>query len=254
MPYAALDEFVRVLGFSVDFQREIRSGDEFELLYERRIDKLTGEDLGSGTLHYAGLRLSGDTMSFFRYESGDNIVGWYDREGNSAVRSLMRTPIQGARMSSKYGMRRHPVTGYNAMHRGVDFQAPRGTPIVAAGSGVVQKAGWFGNYGRYIRIRHTGRYATAYAHMTRIADGITPGTRVRQGQVIGYVGSTGRSTGPHLHYEVLVNNKQVNPMTVKLPSGEALNSTDLASFAKVVESIETEVVDRGQVLFALSEQ
>ena len=253
VPNAALDEFIRVLGFSVDFQREVRSGDQFELLYEREIDQLTGEDLNTGTLHYAGLRLSGDTMSFFRFENSDGIVGWYDRDGQSAVRTLMRTPIAGARMSSKYGMRRHPVTGYNAMHRGVDFAAPKGTPIIAAGSGVVQKSGWFGNYGRYVRIRHTGRYATAYAHMTRIADGVTAGARVRQGQIIGYVGSTGRSTGPHLHYEVLVNNKQVNPLTVKLPSGEGLESEELADFATIVDSIEQEVASRGQVLFAAND-
>ena len=151
-------------------------------------------------------------------------------------------------------MRRHPVTGYNAMHRGVDFAAPRGTPIIASGSGVVQKAGWLGNYGRYVKIRHTGRYSTAYAHMTRIADGITPGARVRQGQVIGYVGSTGRSTGPHLHYEVLVNNKQVNPLTVKLPSGESLEAGELAEFGLVVETVETEVASRGQALFAQAGQ
>ena len=253
VPNAALDEFIRVLGFSVDFQREVRSGDQFELLYEREIDQLTGEDLNTGTLHYAGLRLSGDTMSFFRFENSDGIVGWYDRDGQSAVRTLMRTPIAGARMSSKYGMRRHPVTGYNAMHRGVDFAAPKGTPIIAAGSGVVQKSGWFGNYGRYVRIRHTGRYATAYAHMTRIADGVTAGARVRQGQIIGYVGSTGRSTGPHLHYEVLVNNKQVNPLTVKLPSGEGLESEELEDFATIVDSIEQEVASRGQVLFAAND-
>lgn len=136
------------------------------------------------------------------------------------------------------------------MHKGVDFGAPKGTPILAAGSGVVQKAGWFGNYGRYIRIRHTSRYSTAYAHMTRIASGVTPGARVRQGQVIGYVGSTGRSTGPHLHYEVLVNNRQVNPLTVKLPSGESLDPSEMADFQKVIETIETEVASRGQILFA----
>ena len=250
VPYAALVEFVRVLGFSVDFQREVRSGDEFELLYERRLDKLTGEELGAGTLHYAGLRLSGDVMSFFRYEQQDGIVGWYDEQGHSAVRSLMRTPIKGAKMSSKYGMRKHPITGYNAMHRGVDFRAPMGTPIVAAGSGVVERANWFGNYGRYIRIRHTGRYSTAYAHMTRIADGVTAGARVKQGQVIGYVGSTGRSTGPHLHYEVLVNNKQVNPMTVKLPSGESLPEDELSRFLKVVDDVAFEITSRGQTYFA----
>lgn len=253
VPNSALDEFIRVLGFSVDFQREVRSGDQFELLYEREIDQLTGEDLNTGTLHYAGLRLSGDTMSFFRFENSDGIVGWYDRDGQSAVRTLMRTPIAGAKLSSKYGMRRHPVTGYNAMHRGIDFAAPKGTPIIAAGSGVVQKSGWFGNYGRYVRIRHTGRYATAYAHMTRIADGVTAGARVRQGQIIGYVGSTGRSTGPHLHYEVLVNNKQVNPLTVKLPSGEGLESEELEDFATIVDSIEQEVASRGQVLFAAND-
>ena len=138
------------------------------------------------------------------------------------------------------------------MHRGVDFRAPTGTPIVAAGSGVVQRSGWWGNYGRYVRIRHTGRYATAYAHMTRIANGITPGARVKQGQIIGYVGSTGRSTGPHLHYEVLVNNKQVNPMTVKLPSGEALTADHIDAFQAVVKKVEYEIVSRGQTYFSAS--
>ena len=253
VPDAALNEYVRVMGFSVDFQREIRTGDAFELLYERKVDMLTGDEVGT-TLHYAGLLLSGSKLGFYRFDNGENKIGWYDQDGNSAARTLMRTPISGARLSSSYGMRRHPVSGYNAMHRGVDFAAARGTPIIAAGSGIVKAAGWKGSYGRYIRIRHNATYDTAYAHMSRIASGIRAGTYVQQGQVIGYVGSTGRSTGPHLHYEILVNNRKVNPLTVSLPTGEKIEETALDQFLAQVDMVEAEVLANGTLRYVANQQ
>ena len=249
IPDDALAEYIRVMGFSVDFQREIRSGDAFELLYEQQIDQISGDRIAT-KLHYAGLMLSGDQLAFYRYDHDASRVGWYDRNGNSAARTLIRTPISGARLSSSYGMRRHPVNGYNRMHKGVDFAAPTGTPIIAAGSGVVTKSGWQGTYGRYIRIRHNSTYDTAYAHMSRIARGITPGSRVEQGQIIGYVGSSGRSTGPHLHYEILVNNRKVNPMTVSLPTGEKIPAELLEGFQNQVELVEAEMLATGSVRVA----
>lgn len=230
VPVAALEEFVRVMGFTVDFQRQLRKGDSFGLIYERTVDRLTGAELSAGKLHYASMNLSGEPLHFFRHDHLNGQVGWYDETGASAVRTLMRTPVSGARVSSNYGMRKHPTLGYNAMHRGVDFAVPTGTPIVAAGTGRVEAAGWNGSYGRYIRIRHSGTYKTAYAHMSRIASGIRPGTNVRQGQVIGFVGSSGRSTGPHLHYEIIVNNRKVNPMTIKLPTGKGLEGFELQRY------------------------
>ena len=252
IPDDALAEYVRIMGFSVDFQREIRSGDAFELLYEQQIDQISGEKI-STKLHYAGLMLSGNQLGFYRFDHDGSRVGWYDRNGNSAARTLIRTPISGARLSSSYGMRKHPISGYNRMHQGVDFAAPTGTPIIAAGSGVVTKCGWLGSYGRYIRIRHNSTYDTAYAHMSRIARGITPGRRVEQGQIIGYVGSSGRSTGPHLHYEILVNNRKVNPLTVSLPTGEKIPAELLADFRSQVELVEAEVLATGSVRFAAME-
>lgn len=252
IPDDALAEYVRVMGFSVDFQREIRNGDAFELLYEQQIDQISGEKI-STTLHYAGLMLSGSQLGYYRYDHDNSRVGWYDRNGASAARTLIRTPISGARLSSSYGMRKHPISGYNRMHKGVDFAAATGTPIIAAGSGVVTRAGWFGSYGRYIRIRHNSTYDTAYAHMSRLARGITPGRRVEQGQVIGYVGSSGRSTGPHLHYEILVNNRKVNPLTVSLPTGEKIPAELLEDFRKKVELVEAEVLATGSVRFAAME-
>ena len=249
IPDPALAEYIRVMGFSVDFQREIRRGDAFELLYEQQIDQITGDVIGT-ELHYAGLMLSGKQLGFYRYDHDGSRVGWYDRDGNSAARTLIRTPISGARLSSSYGMRKHPISGYNKMHKGVDFAAPSGTPIIAAGSGVITKSGWLGAYGRYVSIRHNGTYSTAYAHMSRIARGITPGARVEQGQIIGYVGSSGRSTGPHLHYEILVNNRKVNPLTVSLPTGEKIPPELLAPFKKRVELVEAEVMATGSLHFA----
>ena len=246
---AAFNEYVRVLGFSVDFQREVRRGDKFEMMYTIDRDALSG-DVVDIDLYYAGLALSGDQLGFFRYDSADNAIGWYDENGNSAARTLIRTPITGARLSSNFGTRRHPISGFNAMHKGVDFAAPKGTPIIAAGSGVVREAGWKGSFGRYIRIKHNATYDTAYAHMSRIAPHITAGSRVKQGEIIGYVGSTGRSTGAHLHYEILVNNRQVNPMTVRLPTGKQIDPVYLDDFKKQVQMVEVEVLARGTQRFA----
>ena len=224
------------MGFSVDFQREIRTGDRFELLYETDRDGIDGQRLG-GRLHYAGLVLSDRSLGFFRYDEADDVVGWYDEEGNSAARTLIRTPIAGARLSSSFGQRKHPVSGFNAMHKGVDFAAPLGTPIIAAGSGVIRESGWKGSFGRYIRIKHNATYDTAYAHMKSIAPQIRVGKYVKQGEVIGFVGSTGRSTGAHLHYEILVNNRQVNPMTVRLPTGKRIDNQHLKLSKKLSQKL-----------------
>jgi hypothetical protein len=244
VPDDALLEYIRIMGFSVDFQREIRPGDTFEMLIEREVDMISGDEIGT-KLHYAGLRLSGDYLGFYRFDQQTKGVGWFDKDGNSAARTLIRTPIAGARLSSSFGMRRHPVSGFNGMHKGVDFSAAPGTPIIAAGSGVIEKAGWLGSYGRYVKIRHNSTYSTAYAHMSRIAKGITPGTRVQQGEVIGYVGSSGRSTGPHLHYEILVNNRRVNPMTVRLPTGEKIDPVLREPFKQRVALVNGELMDGG---------
>ena len=245
----AFNDYIRVMGFSVDFQREIRTGDRFELLYETERDRINGQIVG-GQLHYAGLVLSDEQIGFFRYNNDKDNIGWYDENGNSAARTLIRTPISGARLSSSFGHRKHPISGFNAIHKGVDFAAPRGTPIIAAGSGVIREAGWKGSFGRYIRIRHNATYDTAYAHMSRIAPNIHRGSRVKQGEIIGYVGSTGRSTGAHLHYEVLVNNRQVNPMTVRLPTGERIDDHHLPAFQKTIAAIDQEVLSHGTIRFA----
>jgi murein DD-endopeptidase MepM/ murein hydrolase activator NlpD len=239
---AAYTEYVRVMGFSVDFQREIRTGDRFELLYETDRDSIDGKRIG-GRLHYAGLVLSDRSLGFFRYDEANDVVGWYDEEGNSAARTLIRTPITGARLSSSFGNRKHPVSGFNAMHKGVDFAAPLGTPIIAAGSGVIRESGWKGSFGRYIRIKHNATYDTAYAHMKSIAPQIRVGTYVKQGEVIGFVGSTGRSTGAHLHYEIMVNNRQVNPMTVQLPAGKGVPNHQMQAFSDAVKAIEKQMKD-----------
>ncbi len=238
IPPSTLDQFVRVMGFSVDFQRQIRPNDQFELIYEKTRDALTGDELSSGDLVYAGIILSGKKIEFFRHEMANGKLGWFDRNGKSAVRTLMRTPVNGARISSRFGVRRHPVTGFNAMHRGLDFAVPTGTPILAAGSGIVESAGWNGNYGRYVRIRHNSTYKTAYAHMSRFSSSARVGRYVEQGEVIGFVGSSGRSTGPHLHYEILVNNRQLNPLTVQLPSADGLPDSEREPFQSRIAFIE----------------
>ena len=236
LPISVLMEMVQIFSFDVDFQREIQKGDKFEVLYENQLND-DGETVALGPVLFASLSMSGQVIGLYRHEPGNGPVDYFNVKGQSARKALMRTPINGASLSSGYGMRRHPILGYNKMHRGLDFSAPRGTPIVAAGDGVIEVAGRNGSYGKYIRIRHNGTYKTAYAHMKGYARGMRAGKRVRQGQTIGYVGTTGRSTGPHLHYEVLRNGAQMNPRKLKLPTGQKLKGGALALFEQQVRKI-----------------
>ena len=222
-------ELAGVLAYAIDFQRSIREGDEFDILFERHIDE-DGNTARTGDILYARYAGRGEPKEFFRYETEDGIIGYYSGDGASAQRLLMLTPINGARLSSHFGRRRHPILGYTRNHNGTDFAAPTGTPIFAAGNGVVLRANRFGSFGNYIRLRHPNGYETAYAHLNGFARGIRSGTRVTQGQVIGYVGTTGRSTGPHLHYEVHHNGSPVNPMTLDLPTGRQLNADEIPLF------------------------
>jgi murein DD-endopeptidase MepM/ murein hydrolase activator NlpD len=216
--------------YDVDFQRDVRPGDHFELVFERFYDD-QGNTVRTGELLFLSLETHRGARAFYSFLApGDTRPDWYDPDGKSARRFLMKTPINGARLSSRFGMRRHPVLGYTRMHRGTDFAAAIGTPILAAGDGSVVRAAPFGSYGNYVRIRHANGYETAYAHLSRFARGLRAGARVRQGQVIGYVGNTGRSTGPHLHYEVLRRGQQVNPMTLQVANGRNLSGRDLELF------------------------
>ena len=237
MPVETVVELIRLFSFDVDFQREIQQGDRFELLYDSFYDR-GGALAKTGPLKYASMVLSGKRLEFYHFTLPDGTDDHFDANGRSVRRALLKTPVDGARISSGFGMRKHPIQGYNKMHRGVDFAAPRGTPIYAAGKGVIDRIGRNGGYGKYVRIRHNSTYKTAYAHMKSYAKGMKRGVRVKQGQVIGYVGSTGNSTGPHLHYEILVDNKQVNPRKIKLPSGKSLKGADLEAFQHVRAEID----------------
>ncbi len=229
-------EFARIFGFEIDFQRDIRANDEFKILYERFEDD-QGEPYKNGNIIFAFMKNNGKEMLLYRFKDEENIIGYYTPDGKSIEKALMKTPINGARLSSTFGFRKHPILGYNKLHQGTDFAAPRGTPIMASGSGVIEKASWNGAYGKYVRIRHNSTYKTAYAHLSRFGKNIKSGSRVQQGQVIGYVGSTGRSTGPHLHYEVLVNNKRVNSQKLSLPSGKNLTKKNKENFIKEIQKI-----------------
>ena len=213
-------EFARIFGFEVDFQRDIRKGDWFEILYEKLEDD-NDKVRDTGKIIYASMYVNGEEINLYNFNY-KNDVEYYDIKGKSITKSLMKTPINGARLSSSFGMRKHPILGYNKMHRGTDFAAPSGTPIMASGSGKITRARWCGGGGNCVKIKHNSTYETIYAHMKTFAKGIREGKKVRQGQIIGYVGSTGLSTGPHLHYEVLVNGKKVNSQKLKLPSGKIL--------------------------------
>ena len=213
-------EFARIYGFEVDFQRDIRKGDWFEILYEKFEDD-NNKTRDTGKIIYASMFVNGEEINLYNFKDG-NDEEYYNIKGKSITKSLMKTPINGARLSSSFGMRKHPILGYNKMHRGTDFAAPSGTPIMASGSGTVTRARWCGGGGNCVKIKHNSTYETIYAHMKNFAKGIREGRKVRQGQIIGYVGSTGLSTGPHLHYEVLVNGKKVNSQRLKLPSGRTL--------------------------------
>jgi len=229
LPLKTLMELIRIFSFDVDFQREIREGDSFSVLFRRHFDD-NGKMVHDASIDWTAMILGGTTIEYANFISKKGYNDYYDRQGKSVKKTLMRTPIDGARLTSRYGKRRHPVLGYTKMHRGVDFAAPKGTPIMAAGDGAIEAIGRNGNYGKYIRIRHNSTYKTAYGHLSRYKKGLKKGRRVRQGSVIGYVGSTGRSTGPHLHYEVIKNGRKTNPLSVRLPSGDRLKKKDLAKF------------------------
>ena len=228
IPPNTIIEFARIYGFQVDFQRDIRKLDKFQIMYEVFSDK-NNKVIETGEILFANLKLSGQDNSLYYFNKKGN-EGHYDKNGKSVQKALMKTPINGARLSSSYGMRKHPIDGFNKMHRGTDFAAPMGTPIMASGNGIVKKAGWCGGGGNCVKIKHNSTYETVYAHMSKFARGIKSGVRVKQGQTIGYVGSTGKSTGPHLHYEVIVNGKRINSQKLKLPSGKILKGVDREIF------------------------
>jgi len=221
-------EFARIFGFEVDFQRDIRQGDWFEILYEKFEDD-NNKVRDTGKIIYASMYVNGEEINLYNFKF-KNVEDFYDIKGKSITKSLMKTPINGARLSSSFGMRKHPILGYNKMHRGTDFAAPSGTPIMASGSGTITRARWCGGGGNCVKIKHNSTYETIYAHMKAFAKGIKEGIKVKQGQIIGFVGSTGLSTGPHLHYEVLVNGKKVNSQRLKLPSGKILSGEERNQF------------------------
>ncbi|MBC8037426.1 MAG: M23 family metallopeptidase [Rhizobiales bacterium] len=234
VPDYIVSELTRVFAYDVDFQRQVKAEDQFEVFYG---NPLTGSSSKRKVMHYAQLTLGGKTKTYFRYTTADGQTDYFDDRGHSATKSLLKTPVSGAKMTSGFGMRRHPLLGYSKMHTGVDFGVPHGTPIRAAGAGVVELAGRHGAYGVTVEIQHTKKYETLYAHMSKLATGIRRGSRVNQGQIIGYVGSTGRSTGPHLHYEIRVGKRAVNPSNVKVTGGKQLAGKDMMKFQQMKERV-----------------
>lgn len=230
VPNRVIGNLISIFAYSIDFQREIHQGDQFEAVYEALYND-QGKFVRTGSLLYGSFTIGKKKKKeLYRFKNSKGSVSFFSRKGSSARRTLLRTPVDGARITSRYGRRKHPILGYTKKHKGVDFGAKRGTPVYSAGAGVVNYAGWRGSYGKYVRVRHNGTYQTAYAHLSKVARGIRSGKRVRQGQVIGYVGSTGRSTGPHLHYEVLKNGGQINPLKLTFNSRIQLGGKELKSF------------------------
>ncbi len=243
IPKSIVSETIKIYSQNIDFQRDVKAGDVLEVMYETH-ETDDGYVAKTGNVLFAQLTVAGRKIPLYRYKTADGNVDYFGPDGKSTKKTLMKTPIDGARMSSGYGMRRHPVLGYSKMHKGIDFAAPTGTPIYAAGDGRIEKAGRFSSYGNYVRIRHRSGLDTAYGHLSRFAKGIKPGVRIKQGQIIGYVGSTGRSTGPHLHYEILVNSKQVNPRGLNLPIGHALAGADLKRFKSHVQGVNNQFASK----------
>lgn len=245
VPATVIEDMIKIYSYDVDFQRRVQPGDSFDVYF-------ASEDEGSANpdrneVLYASLTVGGETKKYYRFKTeDDSVVDFYDETGKSAKKFLVRKPVNNAIMRSGFGGRRHPILGYTKMHTGVDWSAPYGTPIFASGNGMIEKVGWEGGYGKYIRVKHNNGYETAYGHMSAYAKGMEPGKRVRQGQVIGFVGSTGLSTGAHVHYEILVNGRFVDPMRVRLPRGRSLEGTMLAGFEKARDQIDTQMNQRGQ--------
>ncbi len=237
IPRPIIDELIRIYSYDVDFQRKVQPGDSFEVLYAVEEETATGDNRND--VLFAALTVGGEIKKFYRFQSPDDgLVDYYDEGGKSAKKFLVRKPLVAGIMRSGFGIRRHPILGYTKMHTGVDWSAPSGTPIYAAGNGTVEKAGWESGYGKYVLLRHNNGYETAYAHMTAYARGVEEGKRVRQGQVIGFVGSTGLSTGSHVHYEIRVNGRFVDPMRIKLPRGRELAGSMMAGFEQERERLD----------------
>lgn len=240
IPAGLLNDIINAYSYDVDFQRDLQPGDSMDVLYER-LETKEGNSAGNGNILYAELTLSGEVMRIYRYLDSSGQVDFYNEKGESLKKAMLRTPINGAKITSGYGMRSHPILGYSKMHRGVDFGAPTGTPIYASGDGTVDFAGRKGGYGNYLRIKHNDKYSSAYGHISRFASNVSPGRKVKQGQIVAYVGSTGMATGPHLHYEIMVNNTQVNPSNVKFKAGNILGGKEMASFRKNMNQIQAQL-------------
>jgi murein DD-endopeptidase MepM/ murein hydrolase activator NlpD len=244
VPAGVIEDMVRIYSYDVDFQRKVQPGDSFDVFY-------AGEDEGTNVTEkpevlFASLTVGGETKKYYRFQTPDDaVIDYYDETGKSAKKFLVRKPVNNAIMRSGFGIRRHPILGYVKMHTGVDWATPYGTPIFASGNGVVEKAEWEGGYGKFVRIKHNNGYETAYGHMSAFAKGMEPGKRVRQGQVIGFVGSTGQSTGAHVHYEILVNGRFVDPMRIKLPRGRSLEGPLLTGFEKERDRLDAMMNNRG---------
>ena len=231
IPNQILIKLIQLFSFDLDFQRDIQKDTKVSLSYEK-ISVKDKPEYALGDIEYAEIIIKKNTLEYFKFITDDGFIDYFNRQGKNVKKSILKTPLDGARISSSFGMRKHPISGFNKMHKGVDFAAPKGTPVYAGGNGIIERVGVNGGYGKYIRIRHNNEYKTAYAHLNSYRKGISKGVRVNQGEVIGYVGSTGRSTGPHLHYEIIYQNKKVNPLKLKLPSGKILKGDELARFEK----------------------
>jgi len=249
IPSSMMSEIVNAYSYDVDFQRDVKKGDAIDILFERNETK-DGVVAGNGNLVFAELNLGDRDLKLFRYTDKNGNSDFYNEKGESVRKALLRTPISGARITSGYGMREHPISGYTKMHKGVDFGAPIGTPIYASGDGVVEIVRRENGYGNYLRIKHNAKYSSAYAHLSRYASGITTGKRVKQGQIVAYVGMTGATTGPHLHYEILANNEQVNPANVKFKTGTVLAGKELLAFKGNMSKIEAKLasINRGNTV------
>jgi murein DD-endopeptidase MepM/ murein hydrolase activator NlpD len=244
VPATVIEDMVRIYSYDVDFQRKVQPGDSFDVFYAGEDEAASSSE--KNDVLFASLTVGGETKKYYRFQTPDDaVVDYYDETGKSAKKFLVRKPVNNAIMRSGFGGRRHPILGYVKMHTGVDWATPFGTPIFASGNGVVEKVGWEGGYGKYVRLKHNNGYETAYGHMSAFAKGLEVGKRVRQGQVIGFVGSTGVSTGAHVHYEILVNGRFVDPMRIKLPRGRSLDGALLASFEKERDRLDTMMTNRG---------
>ena len=236
VPISVLINAIRLYSFDIDFQRDIKKNNQLEISYEKLISSKRNY-IKYGNIKYVNLKLNNTNLEYYLFKDSEGITDYYNSEGKNVKKSILKTPIDGARLSSSFGMRKHPISGYNKLHKGVDFAAPRGTPVYAGGNGVIEYASNNGGYGKYIRIKHNNEYKTAYAHLSSFHQRVAKGKRVNQGDIIGYVGSTGNSTGPHLHYEIIFQNKQINPMKLKLPSGRILKGLELKEFKKNIKAI-----------------